>query len=106
MQRQVNSTGSDVIPVTPFAEGRVQLPVPLGVEVRSLDRRTDMSLRQEDREDRVRRRAYQLWQDAGLHDGGSVEREVAEEANTHSRVGESFPANDPERPAKVPSANR
>jgi hypothetical protein len=48
-----------------------------------------------------------------LHDGGSVEfwqvaeeREVAEEANTHSRVGESFPANDPERPAKVPSANR
>ena len=60
-----------------------------------------MSLQQEDREDRIRRRAYQLWLDAGLHDTGSVEfwqtaenQEVAEEAKSSSRIGESFPAND------------
>ncbi len=69
-----------------------------------------MALRQEDREDRVRRRAYRLWQDAGLPDGGSVafwqaaeEQEVAEEANTGSRTGESFPADDPERPVEAPA---
>jgi hypothetical protein len=66
-----------------------------------------MSLKQEDREDRIRRLAYQLWQDAGLPEGGSVEfwqaaedREVAHEAGTSSRTGESFPASDPERPAR------
>jgi hypothetical protein len=66
-----------------------------------------MSLKQEDREDRIRRRGYQLWQDAGLPEGGSVEfwqaaeeQEVAQEANTSSRTGENFPAVDPERPTK------
>jgi hypothetical protein len=62
-----------------------------------------MSLRQEDREDRIRRRAYELWLDAGLPAAGSVEfwqeaedQEVAEEANIPTRTGESFPAADTE----------
>ena len=65
-----------------------------------------MSLRQEDREDRMRRHAYQLWLDAGLPASGSIEfwqaaeeQEVAEEAKTRSNSAESFPAEDPERPA-------
>ena len=65
-----------------------------------------MSLKQEDREDRIRRRAYELWLEAGLHESGSVEfwqaaenQEVAEEAKYTSRISESFPANDPENAA-------
>jgi hypothetical protein len=66
-----------------------------------------MSIKQEDREDRVRRHAYRLWLDAGLPPSGSIEfwqaaeeQEVAEKAKIHSHSAESFPAEDPERPAQ------
>jgi hypothetical protein len=62
-----------------------------------------MSMKQEDREDRIRRRAYELWRDAGLPESGSVafwqaaeDQEVAREAQTSSRLAESFPADDSE----------
>jgi hypothetical protein len=62
-----------------------------------------MSMRQEDREDRIRRRAYQMWLGAGLPDGDSIgywqaaeEQEVGEESKVRNRSAESFPAPDPE----------
>jgi hypothetical protein len=65
-----------------------------------------MALKSEDREDRIRRRAYMLWLDAGLSDGASLEywqcaeaQEAEAEAKATSGAGETFPANDPERPA-------
>jgi Protein of unknown function (DUF2934) len=58
-----------------------------------------MSMTQEDREDRVRRRAYLLWQDAGGRDGEELrfwleaeDLEAAEEAKGGHPNGESFPA--------------
>ncbi len=61
-----------------------------------------MSLRQEDREDRISRRAYQLWEAAGLREGDELahwlraeDLEAAEESRRHGRLGESFPSNDP-----------
>ena len=57
-----------------------------------------MSLTQEDREDRVRRRAHQLWQDAGMRDGEELrfwlqaeELEAAEEAKISTPASETFP---------------
>ncbi len=68
-----------------------------------------MSLRQEDREDRIRRRAYQLWESAGLreHDELSCwlqaeDLEAAEESRHHGRLGESFPSTDPRALADAP----
>jgi hypothetical protein len=65
-----------------------------------------MSLKQEDREDRIRRYAYQIWLDAGLPDGETLacwqaaeEHEAAEESTHSTPAGESFPAGDPECPA-------
>jgi hypothetical protein len=62
-----------------------------------------MSIKQEDREDRTRRRAYQMWLDAGMPERGSIEfwqeaedQEAAEEVQVHSRLGENFPSSDPE----------
>jgi len=59
-------------------------------------------MKQEDREDRTSRRAYQLWLDAGLSDGASLEywqaaqeQEAAQEAMLKSPSEESFPAGDP-----------
>ncbi len=68
-----------------------------------------MSLRQEDREDRIRRRAYQLWETAGLREGDELacwlkaeDLEAAEESRHHGRLGESFPSTDPQTRADGP----
>ncbi len=62
-----------------------------------------MSLKQEDREDRIRRSAYQMWLDAGLPDGETLacwqaaeEQEAAKEATVTTPAAETFPASDPE----------
>ena len=68
-----------------------------------------MSMQQEGREDRVRRRAYQLWEAAGLRDGEDLrfwleaeELEAAEEAKGAADT-ESFPASGAAASGKAPS---
>ncbi len=68
-----------------------------------------MSLRQEDREDRISRRAYQLWEAAGMPEGDELahwlraeELEIAEERRHRGAIGESFPSTDPQALADAP----
>jgi hypothetical protein len=69
-----------------------------------------MSLRQEDREDRISRRAYHLWETAGLRESDELacwlkaeDLEAAEESRHHGQFGESFPSTDPQSLADAPA---